>query len=46
MIFTIGAGFHRFARIRMGSAYQATTLAGGAIGYFLLGNSSIFWLHF
>ena len=40
----IGAGFHRITTVIWVAATEATTLAGGAIGYFLLGQASFFWL--
>ncbi|HEY4283045.1 MAG TPA: ZIP family metal transporter [Chthoniobacterales bacterium] len=39
-----GAGFSRGSTFGWVAATEATTLAGGAIGYFLLGDASIFWL--
>lgn len=40
----IGAGFSRLTTFGWVAATEATTLAGGAIGYFVLGQSSVFWL--
>jgi zinc transporter ZupT len=40
----IGAGLHRGAALGWVAAVEATTLAGGVIGYFFLSNISIFWL--
>jgi zinc transporter ZupT len=40
----IGAGFRRVTTLGWVAATEATTLAGGAIGYFLLGETSLFWL--
>lgn len=40
----MGAGYTRSAAFCWVAATEATTLAGGAIGYFLLGNTSLFWL--
>jgi zinc transporter ZupT len=40
----IGAGLHRAAVLGWVAAVEATTLVGGAIGYFFLTNASAFWL--
>jgi zinc transporter ZupT len=40
----IGAGLHRTAAVGWVAAVEATTLLGGAIGYFFLTNISILWL--
>jgi zinc transporter ZupT len=40
----MGAGFSRAATLGWVAATEATTLGGGAIGYFLLGETSLFWL--
>jgi zinc and cadmium transporter len=40
----IGAGFSRASTFAWVAATEATTLGGGAIGYFLLGQTSVFWL--
>jgi len=40
----IGAGLHRGAALGWVAAVEATTLAGGVIGYFFLTNISTFWL--
>jgi zinc transporter ZupT len=40
----IGAGFSRITTLVWVAATEATTLAGGAIGYFWLGQTSLFWL--
>src|SRR5215475_10402485 len=40
----IGAGLHRLTALWWVAAVEATTLLGGAIGYFFLANISIFWL--
>jgi zinc transporter ZupT len=40
----IGAGYSRSATFFWVAATEATTLLGGAIGYFLLGSASLFWL--
>jgi zinc transporter ZupT len=40
----IGAGLHRSAALGWVAAVEATTLAGGVIGYFFLTNVSTFWL--
>jgi zinc transporter ZupT len=40
----IGAGYTRLGAFVWVAATEATTLAGGAIGYFLLGKTSLFWL--
>ena len=40
----VGAGFGRISTLSWVAATEATTLAGGAIGYYLLGNTSLFWL--
>jgi len=40
----IGAGLHRGAALGWVAAVEATTLVGGAIGYFFLSNISTFWL--
>lgn len=40
----IGAGFRRFTTFGLVALTEATTVAGGAIGYFLLGEASMFWL--
>ena len=40
----IGAGYGRGRTFGWVAATEATTLAGGAIGFFLLGNASTFWL--
>ena len=40
----IGAGLHRSSALAVVAAVEATTLLGGAIGYFFLTNISSFWL--
>ena len=40
----IGAGYRPAATLRWVAATEATTLAGGAIGFFLLGDVSTFWI--
>jgi zinc transporter ZupT len=40
----IGAGFQRAAALGWVAAVEATTLLGGAIGFFFLANASTFWL--
>ena len=40
----IGAGLNRLTALWWVAAVEATTLLGGAIGYFFLANISIFWL--
>jgi zinc and cadmium transporter len=40
----IGAGFRRMLALRWVAAVEATTLLGGAIGFFFLAKSSTFWL--
>src|SRR5436190_5687404 len=40
----IGAGYSQSATFSWVAATEATTLVGGAIGYFLLGSASLFWL--
>lgn len=40
----VGAGFSRLKTFTWVAATEGTTLAGGAIGYFLLGQTSMFWL--
>jgi zinc transporter ZupT len=40
----VGAGFSRASTFAWVAATEATTLAGGAIGYFLLGRTSVVWL--
>ena len=40
----IGAGYRQSATFWWVAATEATTLAGGAIGYFFLGHASLFWL--
>ncbi|HJT80941.1 MAG TPA: ZIP family metal transporter [Chthoniobacterales bacterium] len=40
----IGAGFKRATAFAWVALTEATTLAGGAIGYFLLDDTSMFWL--
>ena len=40
----IGAGLDRLTALWWVAAVEATTLLGGAIGYFFLANISIFWL--
>jgi zinc transporter ZupT len=40
----VGAGYVRSATFLWVAATEATTLLGGAIGYFLLGSTSLFWL--
>jgi len=40
----IGAGFNRLTTFVWVAAIEATTLIGGAIGYFLLEKTSVFWL--
>jgi len=40
----IGAGFNRLTTFGWVVATEATTLAGGAIGYFMLEETSMFWL--
>jgi zinc transporter ZupT len=40
----IGAGFTRSSAFGLVALAEATTIVGGAIGYFLLGNTSLFWL--
>ena len=40
----IGAGLHRSAALGWVAAVEATTLAGGVIGYFFLTNISTLWL--
>ena len=40
----IGAGFHRAPALAWVAAVEATTLLGGAIGFFFLANASLFWL--
>src|SRR3989449_6148089 len=40
----IGAGLHRSAALGWVTAVEATTLLGGAIGFFFLAKVSIFWL--
>jgi zinc and cadmium transporter len=40
----IGAGYTRSLTFFWVAATEATTLLGGGIGYFLLGNASLFWL--
>jgi zinc transporter ZupT len=40
----IGAGFSRLGTLGWVAATEATTLVGGAIGYFLLGDTSMIWL--
>src|SRR5215510_15481658 len=40
----IGAGLHRLTALCWVATVEATTLLGGAIGYFFLANISIFWL--
>jgi zinc transporter ZupT len=40
----IGAGLHRTTALGWVAAVEATTLAGGVIGYFFLAHVSTFWL--
>src|SRR5437588_4409483 len=40
----IGAGFQRATALVWVAAVEATTLLGGAIGFFFLANASLFWL--
>jgi zinc transporter ZupT len=40
----IGAGFARLVTVGWVAATEATTLLGGAIGFFFLANASTFWL--
>lgn len=40
----IGAGFGRMTTLTWVAATEATTLVGGAVGFFFLGNVSVFWL--
>jgi len=40
----IGAGFQRAPALAWVAAVEATTLLGGAIGFFFLANASLFWL--
>jgi zinc transporter ZupT len=40
----IGAGFGRMATFGWVAATEATTLVGGVIGYYWLGESSMFWI--
>ena len=40
----IGAGFQRAPALACVAAVEATTLLGGAIGFFFLANASLFWL--
>jgi zinc transporter ZupT len=40
----VGAGYTRTATFLWVAATEATTLIGGAIGYFFLGTASLFWL--
>jgi ZIP family zinc transporter/zinc and cadmium transporter len=40
----IGAGFQRAPVLAWVAAVEATTLLGGAIGFFFLANASLFWL--
>jgi zinc and cadmium transporter len=40
----IGAGFQRVIALGWVAAVEATTLLGGIIGIFFLGNASMFWL--
>jgi len=40
----IGAGYQRLTTFAWVAATEATTLAGGAIGYYLLGQTSDLWL--
>ncbi len=40
----IGAGFHRAIALGWVAAVEATTLLGGAIGFFFVTKTSTFWL--
>jgi Predicted divalent heavy-metal cations transporter len=40
----IGAGLQRLSALGWVAAVEATTLMGGAIGFFFLANASLFWL--
>jgi len=40
----IGAGFRRASAFGWVASVEATTLLGGVVGVFFLGNVSIFWL--